>query len=133
MISTKALLRTAAATTLLQYAAHGTLFTLAVMRSPNAAAEQLGAVQAGAGKTFWSLYLGYGVVAVLFGVLQIVALLMCASLNDRRQSARFGVALLLIVSGHAAIVWFFFGLFAPIIFDIAVACLIGAAVMSRKV
>jgi hypothetical protein len=122
------LLYVAAGVTALQYAAHSTLFIGSLLKSPNPVADSLLAVPAAAGKTLWSLYVGYGLIAIVFGVLQITALLLCAFMPSARPLRILGSLLLLIVLLHAAVVWYFFGFFLPITFDLVVVVLIGATI-----
>ncbi len=129
MSKTSLLLRSAAVITVLQYVAHGALFSVSVLRQPNSIAERLSAISAGSDKSVWNLYVGYGIIAVVFGLLQTFSLLICASLPAGRPLRIAALALSIVVLTHAAVVWYFFGLWVPIIFDLLVLCLTaGAAV-----
>jgi hypothetical protein len=131
-VNTATWLRTAAVLAAVQYAAHGLLFITA---KPKHGPPEIGVVEAmrsripGMPKTYWQLYFGYGLVAILFGVVEIV-LLWCAgslvSIEPHAVQTIMWVFLLANIA-HAALVWTYFRLVVPVAFDILVAICLAAA------
>lgn len=121
-------LRIAALVALLQYGAHAALFLSA--RPTHGAAESsvieamkthrfaVGAFT----RSYFDFYFGYGLLAILWGVVEVVLLWQLSTLAATHSSRlRPTVALLVLANGaHAVIAWTYFFL-APIVGDVAVA------------
>jgi hypothetical protein len=135
-MSIPSIMRIAAGVALLQYVAHAALFLLA---KPSHGAEEVAVVAAmkehrfrfgGFDRSYWDFYVGYGLIAILFGVLELAFLLQASSIarTDPARASLMALVLLVANVGHALVAWRFFFL-APFVGDVAVsACLVWALV-----
>ncbi len=84
--------------------------------------------------SYWDFYFGYGLLAILFGIVEVVLLWQLASLS-KIPSIRIRpfIALLLFATlAHAILILNYFFLL-PAIFDFITALLLGIAYMKSKV
>lgn len=118
------LLRIVTGLAALQYAAHASLFLRAARSADH---QALTSIPANRLHSYWDLYFGYGLVAILFGVVEIGFLcLLVSATKVSRGIVRPGVTLLLVANLlHALIVWKYFSLPAPVIFDLVIAAILG--------
>jgi hypothetical protein len=131
-VNTATWIRAAAVLAAIQYTAHGLLFITA---KPKHGPTEIGVVEAmrsripGMPKTYWQLYFGYGLVAILFGVVEIVLLWCAGSLvSEAPHVVRIIMWVFLLANiTHAALVWTYFRLAVPVAFDVLVAICLAAA------
>ncbi|PYI60710.1 MAG: hypothetical protein DMC59_02300 [Verrucomicrobia bacterium] len=126
------ILRIASALAAVQYGAHAFLFLLAASTNgPGKMAE----IAATRWHSYWDFYFGYGLLAILSGLIEVVLLWQLASLaqvNADRIRPTMAVFVFANVA-HAFLVWKYFSLFVPIAFDILIATLLSYAfVMARR-
>ena len=131
------LLRVAAILGVIQYAAHAGLFLSATPKHGHEEVELLQAMKShrwrfgGFLRSYWDFYFGYGMVAIWWGVIEIVLLWQLAALVGT-HSASVGplIAALLVANiGHAILMLRYFFLI-PAIFDILIAVVLGAALVT---
>jgi hypothetical protein len=80
------------------------------------------------------LYLGYGLMAILSGVIEVV-LLWQLSLLAKTDAERIRPMLALFVFAnvaHAALIWKYFSLLAPVVFDLLIATLLCFAFVAAR-
>jgi hypothetical protein len=125
--------KAAATLAFIQYAAHAVLFITAKPKNgekESAVIESMRSRVPGMPRTYWQYYFGYGLVAILFGAVEIVLLWHASTaISLEPQSARV-VALVFLVANlvHAALVWTYFRLAVPLAFDVLVAICLGFAI-----
>lgn len=128
------LLRIAAVLALIQYAAHSLLFLGA---RPSHGQEEIDLVEAmksrrwifaGRMRSYWNFYFGYGLLAILWGVVEILLLWSMASLANRTSVAALIAVLLAANIGHAILTLRYF-FFLPALFDILVAAVLIVALI----
>jgi hypothetical protein len=119
-----------------QYAVHTALFLSAKPTHGDDEVQLISVMKAyrfsvgGFERSYWDFYYGYGLMAILLGVVEIGILWQAGRLaaTDAGASARLVAVLLLLNLGHALIAWNYFFL-APLAFDLGVAaCLVWALV-----
>lgn len=132
-----AILRAALVLAIVQYTAHAFLFLSAkAVHGPeevaviNAMASHHFEVQ-GFSRSYWDFYFGYGLLAILSGLVEILLLWQIAELpNSDTHQARPIVAILIFANLAHALVGFEYFFLAPIVFDVAIAiCLSWAFVV----
>jgi hypothetical protein len=117
-------LRVASILALIQYGAHALLFlTRSLGRDPGPVA----ALAASRTHSYWDFYFGYGVLAILSGVIEAILLWQLALIAKRHAGEVRPVIVLFIFANiaHAFVVWRYFSLLAPIVFDVVIAMLLG--------
>jgi hypothetical protein len=122
------LLRIASLFALVQYSAHALLFlTRTLGRSPN----PIALIAASSAHSYWDFYFGYGLLAILSGVVEIILLWQLASIAKKHAGAIRPVVALFIMANlaHAFVVWRYFSLAAPIVFDLVIAMLLAFALV----
>ena len=130
----KALLQIAAALATLQYFAHALLFLRA---KPSHGREEADLVErmkgqrwkfSGFTRSYWDFYFGYGLLAILWGIVEVIILWQLVSLaNDGSVSVRPVVATLLGANiAHAALTLRYFFL-QPVLFDLLIAIVLALA------
>jgi hypothetical protein len=126
--------RVATALAALQYAVHTALFLSAKPTRGEEEAQLISTMKAyrfsvgSFERSYWDFYYGYGLMAILLGVVEVGILWQAGRLvaTDAGASARLVAVLLFLNLGHALIAWNYF-FFAPLAFDLAVAaCLVWA-------
>lgn len=131
-VATATILRIASLLALLQYGAHAVLFlSAALTHGPG----EMAAIAASRSHSYWDFYFGYGLLAILSGVIEVVLLWQLASLAQvDAERTRPTVALFVFANiAHAILVWKYFSLLPPIVFDIVIAALLAFAfVMARR-
>jgi len=118
------ILRIASILAAVQYGAHAFLFLLAAWtRGPGKVAE----IAASRSHSYWDFYFGYGLLAILSGVIEVVLLWQMASLaKANAERVRPMMALFALANvAHAFLVWNYFSLLVPVAFDILIAILLG--------
>ncbi len=134
------ILRLASIMAALQYLAHAALFLSAKPTHSAAEAAVIDAMKghrfdfSGFSRSYWDFYFGYGLMAILWGLVEIVVLWQLSTLaaNDTSK-ARPTVELFLFANvAHAVLGWrYFFP--APVVGDVVVAaCLTWALVSLRS-
>lgn len=120
------ILRAASLLVFVQYAAHGSLFLLSIT-APRP--SPIAAIVASPRHSYWDLYVGYGLLAILSGVIEAVLLWQVALLarNDARRVRPIMVLFILGNVAHAYLVWTYFSLVAPVAFDLFTAGLLAFA------
>jgi hypothetical protein len=125
------ILRIACLLALIQYLAHGSLFLMAVStHGPG----QLARIAASRIHSYWDFYFGYGLLAILSGLVEVV-LLWQLSLLAKTDAERIRPMLALFVFAnvaHAALVWNYFSLLAPVVFDLLIAMLLSFAFVAAR-
>ena len=127
------LLRAAAAAAFVQFVGHGTLF---VRSRPTHGPEEVAVVEAmrthaftfaAAPRTYWDMYFGYGLEAAFVCLVEAVLLLQLARLAASMPAAiRPMVALVLVANlAHLAMLARYFAFPLPMVFDTAIAALLG--------
>lgn len=133
-------LRLASLLALLQYCAHALLFLSARPTHGAAEAAVIDAMKAhrfefsGFSRSYWDFYFGYGLLAILWGLVEIVLLWQLPTLaaNDFSRVRPIVALLLLANLAHAALAWTYF-FPAPVIGDLVVAaCLAWSFVIARR-
>lgn len=125
---TTTLLRSAAVLALLQYTAHTALF---LFSSPAHGAEELTVIgtmkshhflAGGFERSYWDFFFGYGLLAILSGVIEVVLLWQLATLAQLTPArVRPIIALFAFANvAHAAVCWAYF-FPTPIVADILIA------------
>jgi hypothetical protein len=131
------LLRVAALLSVIQYAAHAWLFVSATPQHGREEVELLQAMKShrwrfgGFMRSYWDFYFGYGLIAILWGVIEIVLLWQLAALAGTHSAwvTRAIAALLAANIGHAILTLRYFFLI-PAIFDILIAVVLSAALLT---
>ena len=130
-------LRIASIIALIQYSAHAFLFLSA---TPKHGQDEISLIEAmkshhwnfaGFDHSYWDFYLGYGLLVILWGFIEVL-LLWQLSILAKNVSIRLKpiIALLLLVNvGHAVLTLRYFFL-VPAIFDLIVALFLGFAFIS---
>ena len=124
---------------LLQYSAHTFLFLSA---KPTHGPEEITLVEAmkshywdfgGFSHSYWDFYFGYGLIAILLGVIEVVLLWQLASISKISSvKIRPFIALLFFATlAHAILILKYFFLL-PAIFDFITVLLLGVAYMRAK-
>jgi len=140
LVKTTRVLRLASLLALLQYVAHAAMFLSA---KPTHGPEELAVVEAmkghrfqfsGFSRSYWDFYFGYGLLAILMGMVEIIALWQLATVaktDPRLVRPMVGLFLLANVA-HAILAWnYFFP--APVVGDVIVgASLLWAFVSSGR-
>lgn len=132
-------LRLASILAALQYLAHAALFLSAKPTHGAAEAAVIDTMKnfrfdfSGFSRSYWDFYFGYGLLAILWGLVEIILLWQLSSLaaNDSSRVMRSVALLLLANVAHAILAWrYFFP--APVAGDVVVAvCLVWAVVELR--
>ncbi|TMH28859.1 MAG: hypothetical protein E6H66_20930 [Betaproteobacteria bacterium] len=130
-------LRIASALAFIQYSAHAFLFLSA---RPAHGADEIVVITAmkshvaGLSRSYWDFYFGYGLMAILSGVVEVVLLwLLAAIAKERPGRVRPAIALFIFANVvHALLVWKYFALVAPMSFDILIAMTLGLAFVSSS-
>ena len=125
-MKTGTILRIASLLAALQYGAHVSLFLLAAWRH---GPGKLAAIAASRSHSYWDFYFGYGLLAILSGLIEVVFLWQLASLAEvNAERIRPMVTLFIFANfAHAFLVWNYFSLLVPVAFDILIATLLGLA------
>lgn len=132
-------LRVASILAALQYSAHAFLFLSA---SPSHGPEEIAVVDAmrshrfdfaGFHRSYWDFYFGYGLLGILFGVIEVILLWQLAALaKTDSYRIRPPIALFIFANlAHAVLIWKYFFL-VPAVFDIAVAACLGWALIAAR-
>jgi hypothetical protein len=120
------LLRIGSILALVQYSAHAFLFLARTLsRDPGPIAS----IAASQMHSYWDFYFGYGLLAILSGVVEIILLWQLASIAKKHaDKVRPVIALFIFANlAHAFLVWRYFSLLAPIMFDLVIAMLLAFA------
>ena len=133
-MTTATLLRTAAGLAAVQGIAHGTLFLRAKPRHGPAEIAVIQAMQskrfdfAGATRSYWDFYIGYGLEAAAACVVEAVLFWQLARMAQSQPAlVRPTVVLFVLVNiGHALLAARYF-FYVPIVFDLLIAFCLGAA------
>jgi hypothetical protein len=123
----------------LQYAAHAALFLSA---APTHGREEIAVVETmkahrfdiyGFDRSYWDFYFGYGLLAVLSGVIEVVILWQLATLakTDPNRVRPFIATFIFANVAHATLMWRYFFL-GPLVFDVAVAACLGWALLAAR-
>ncbi len=98
-----AILQTASLLAFVQYAAHGSLFLLSITAHPS----PIAAIAASSHHSYWDFYVGYGLLAILSGVIEAVLLWQVALLakNDAARVRPIVVLFIFANLAHAGLVW----------------------------
>jgi len=140
MVKPATILRTASILALLQYVAHALLFLSATPAHGPDERAVIAAMQshrfgvAGFARSYWDFYFGYGLLSILCGVIEVVVLWQVATQTKRdpRGARPLVWCFMLANVAHAILVWRYFALLAPVIFDVVIAvCLGWTLVMTR--
>ena len=126
------ILRIASALAALQYSAHAFLFLLAASTHGGGQMAEIAATRS---HSYWDFYFGYGLLAILSGLIEVVLLWQLSSLAkaDAERIRPMIAAFVFANLAHAFLVWKYFSLFVPIAFDILIAALLGYAfVIARR-
>jgi len=125
---TSNILRIASILTLVQYCAHALLF---LTRSLGHDPGPIASMAASRTHTYWDFYFGYGLLAILSGVVEIILLWQLASIAKKHaDKVRPVVALFIFANlAHAFLVWKYFSLPAPVTFDLVIALLLAFALV----
>lgn len=106
-VPSAAILRVASLLALLQYGAHGFLFiSVSLAQGPG----KLGTIAASRSHSYWDVYFGYGLLAILSGLVE-VALLWQLSVLARAHAERIRPIVVVFVLGnfaHAVLIWRYF-------------------------
>ncbi len=124
---------------LLQYSAHAYMFLSA---TPTHGPSEFAVVDAmkahhftfsGFDRSYWDFYFGYGLLAILSGLIEIIALWQLATLaKTDPHRVRPLIALFVFANvAHALLIWKYFFL-VPLVFDVAVAACLGWAFMAAR-
>jgi hypothetical protein len=127
-------LRIASILTLVQYGAHAYRF---LSSHPTHGLGEVGVVGAmklykfggvDGGRSYWDMYFGYGLLAVLSGLVQAALLWQMASLARTDVERVKSIVALLVAANlaHGVLVWTYFALGPPLIFDGLVVMLLGS-------
>jgi len=138
-MKTTIFLRIASIVALLQYSAHAVLFLSA---SPKHGAEEIALIEtmkshtwnfAGSIHSYWNFYFGYGLLAILWGLIEVVLLWQFATLSKPDPFRLRPVIFLIFIAniGHALLTLKYFFLL-PAIFDFIIAALLGFAFIGAK-
>ena len=124
------ILRVASVLAFIQYAAHGSLFLSSIGRGPS----PIAAIAASQHHSYWDLYVGYGLLAILSGVIEAVLLWQVASLAKNEAGRLRPVVMLFIFANlaHACLVWTYFSLIPPVTFDLLIASLLAVAFVTAR-
>jgi hypothetical protein len=131
MMKATTILRFACLLALIQYAVHGFLFlTAAVTHGPG----ELGRIAASRAHSYWDFYFGYGLLAILSGVIEVALLWQLSSLaKTNAEGTRPMVALFVFANlAHAALIWNYFSLPIPVAFDVIIAMLLACALVAAR-
>ncbi len=132
------LLYLAATLAAIQYIAHAGLFLLGKPRHGQAEIDLIQEIKshrwsfAGFSRSYWNFYFGYGLVAILWGVIEVCFLWQLATLAKISQVSvlPFIIILLLANVGHAFLTLKYFFLL-PAVFDILIALVLLGALAIR--
>jgi hypothetical protein len=129
MVST--ILRAASLLVFVQYVAHGSLFVSSITGHHP---PPIAAIAASPRHSYWDLYVGYGLLAILSGVIEAVLLWQVASLAKRDAGRVRPIMMVFILANvvHACLVWTYFSLIAPVAFDLLTAGLLAFAFVSAR-
>ncbi len=127
---TSIILRVASVLAFIQYAAHGALFLSSIGRG----GSPIAAIAASPRHSYWDLYVGYGLLAILSGVIEAVLLWQVASLAKNEAGRLRPVVMLFIFANlaHACLVWTYFSLIPPVTFDLLIASLLTVAFVAAR-
>ena len=130
-------LRIASVLALLQYGAHAFLFLSATAAHGVGEVAVIVAMKShvtGLSRSYWDFYLGYGLMVILSGVIEVVVLWQLAALaKNEAYRVRPIIALFILANVmHALLVWKYFELIAPVTFDILVALTLSFAFVSAR-
>ncbi len=137
LMPTSVLLRVAAILGVIQYAAHAWLFLAATPKHGHEEVELLQAMKSrrwrfgGFTRSYWDFYFGYGLMAILWGVIEMVLSWQLPGLVGTHSAsvAPLIAAFLVANIGHAILTLRYFFL-TPVIFDILIAIVLGAALIT---
>jgi len=118
-------LRIASILALVQYSAHALLFLTGSLSH----SSPIASVAASRTHSYWDFSFGYGLLAIVSGVVEVILLWQLASIAKRHSAeVRPAVALFIFANlTHAVLVWRYFSLIAPVVFDIIIAMLLVCA------
>lgn len=123
----------------LQYTAHAVLFLSA---TPTHGPDEIAVIETmkahrfdvyGFDRSYWDFYFGYGLLAILFGLVEVVVLWQLATLakaDSYRVRPIIGMLIFANVA-HALLMWRYFFL-GPLLFDVAVAACLGWAFLAAR-
>src|SRR2546423_13697323 len=125
-----AILQTASLLAFVQYAAHGSLFLLSITAHPS----PIAAIAASSHHSYWDFYVGYGLLAILSGVVEAVLIWQVALLAKNNAARVMPIVVLFIFANlaHAGLVWIYFSLIAPVAFDLLIAACLGLPLFRRS-
>jgi hypothetical protein len=116
---------------LIQYAAHAWLFLSA---TPEHGQEEVRLIDEmksrkwnfrGFLRSYWDFYFGYGMLVILWGVIEVVLLWQLAALSAASESVAPLIITLLVANiGHALLTLRYFFLI-PVVFDVLIAIVLG--------
>ena len=129
-------LRVAAGLAFVQYCAHAYRF-LSAGPPKGAAALAVDAMRAnafdvaGSSRTYWDFYFGYGLMAIVSGVVEAVALWHIATLakTDPRRVAPLVLLFLCANVAHAVLAWSYFFV-TPVVPDMLIAVILGGSLFA---
>jgi hypothetical protein len=132
-------LRIAAGVALVQYAAHAFLFLTA---HPKHGAEEIALLEAmrshafdfsGSARSYWTMYFGYGLMAIVAGIVEVVALWLIAGLakSDPKQVVPLVYLFLFADLAHCALAATHFFM-APVVADVVVGALLAWALVAAR-
>lgn len=119
------ILRLSSLLALLQYGVHGALFLGAKPTHGGAERAVIDAMRSSAfdfggfSRTYWDFYFGYGLLALVFGLVEVVLLWQLATLARAIELRRIAPTVVLLVvanCAHALVAWNYFFV-APIVGD----------------
>ncbi len=124
------ILRVASVLVFVQYAAHGWLFLSSTSRGPSPIAT----IAASQRHSYWDFYVGYGLLAILSGLIEVILLWQVASLAKNDAMRVRPIVLLFIFANvaHACLVWIYFSLVPPVAFDLLIAAVLAFAFASAR-
>ncbi len=135
-MSVTILLYIATALALIQYVAHAFLFLRA---KPSHGQEEIAVVNAmksyrwnfsGFRRSYWDFYFGYGLLAILWGIIEIILLWQLAGIASTSSVSIAAILILLLAAniGHAILTLRYFFLM-PAIFDFLIAIVLFLALL----
>jgi hypothetical protein len=136
---TVVLIRAASLVALLQFVAHGTMFLRYAPKHGPAEAAVVEAMRSqsfnfgGSVRSYWDLYVGYGLLAAFTCLVEAVLLWQLAALVSTTSAPVRPILALIILAnlGHIALCWRYF-FFVPMIPDAAIAACLAAALVTLR-
>ncbi|MDE3057105.1 MAG: hypothetical protein KGJ59_04000 [Bacteroidota bacterium] len=130
MFSATVLLKIAAGLAFIQYTAHTFLFLRAKPTHGEEEAKLINTMRAqqwdfnGFSRSYWDFYFGYGLLAILWGFIEVLFLWRLSALVPAPISVFFFLVLLIIANiGHAVLTLRYFFLM-PAVFDLLIAAVL---------